>query len=131
MEALFRDLLIGVTSFFRDPEAFAALETMVIPRLFADKTVGTAVRVWICGCSTGEEAYSIAILLQEQMDRLQKQYKLQLFATDIDSRAIDQARSGLYPPARTPGFIHATNAYIKVMPQWPWCRFGTRRGLLA
>ena len=96
VEALFRDLLIGVTSFFRDPEAFAALETTVIPGLFNDKPTGTPIRVWICGCSTGEEAYSIAILLQEQMEKLKKNFKLQLFATDIDSRAIDQARSGIY-----------------------------------
>ncbi|HIJ81565.1 MAG TPA: PAS domain S-box protein [Desulfuromonadales bacterium] len=96
VEALFRDLLIGVTSFFRDPEAFAALETTVIPGLFDDKPAGTPIRVWICGCSTGEEAYSIAILLQEQMEKLKKNFKLQLFATDIDSRAIDQARSGIY-----------------------------------
>ena len=66
VEALFRDLLIGVTNFFRDPEAFAALEEQVIPRLFADKDAGAAIRVWVPGCSTGEEAYSIAILLQEQ-----------------------------------------------------------------
>ncbi len=96
VEALFRDLLIGVTSFFRDPEAFAAFETNVVPRLFTGKPVGAAIRVWTCGCSTGEEAYSIAILLQEQMDKLKKSYKLQLFATDIDSRGIDQARSGIY-----------------------------------
>ena len=96
VEALFRDLLIGVTGFFRDKEAFAELETKVIPRLFEGKTAGAPVRVWICGCSTGEEAYSIAILLQEEMDRLKKSFKLQLFATDIDSRAIDQARSGIY-----------------------------------
>lgn len=97
VESLFRDLLIGVTSFFHDPEAFAELETKAIPRLFADKPAGAVVRVWICGCSTGEEAYSIAILLQEQMDKLKKHYMLQIFATDIDSRAIDLARSGLYP----------------------------------
>jgi two-component system CheB/CheR fusion protein len=96
VEALFRDLLIGVTNFFRDPEAFASLETTVIPALFANKPVGSAIRVWVCGCSSGEEAYSIAILLQEQMEKLKKSYKLQLFATDIDSRAIDQARGGLY-----------------------------------
>ena len=101
VEALFRDLLIGVTNFFRDPEAFAALETTVIPALLTDKPSGTAIRVWICGCSTGEEAYSIAILLQEQMEKLKKNYKLQLFATDIDSRAIDQARSGLYSASIT------------------------------
>lgn len=97
VEALFRDLLIGVTNFFRDPEAFAALENEAIPRLFADKAIGTAIRIWICGCSTGEEAYSIAILLQEQMEQLKKNFLLQIFATDIDNRAIDQARSGLYP----------------------------------
>ena len=96
VEALFHDLLIGVTNFFRDPEAFAALETTVIPSILADKQVGTAVRVWICGCSTGEEAYSIAILLQEQMEKLKMNFKLHLFATDIDSRAIDLARSGVY-----------------------------------
>ncbi|MBK5273994.1 MAG: PAS domain-containing protein [Desulfuromonadales bacterium] len=97
VELLFRDLLIGVTSFFRDPAAFAELEAKAIPRLFADKPAGATIRVWICGCSTGEEAYSIAILLLEQMDKMQKHYMLQIFATDIDSRAIDQARSGLYP----------------------------------
>jgi two-component system CheB/CheR fusion protein len=96
VEALFRDLLIGVTSFFRDTEAFAEFETNVIPRLFADKPAGSVIRVWTCGCSTGEEAYSIAILLQEQIDKLKRNFKLQLFATDIDSRAIDHARSGIY-----------------------------------
>ena len=96
VEALFLDMLIGVTSFFRDPSAFAELESRVIPRLFSDKPAGATIRVWVCGCSTGEEAYSIAILLQEQMDKIKKNYKLQIFATDIDSRAIEQARSGLY-----------------------------------
>lgn len=97
VEALFRDLLIGVTNFFRDPEAFATLEATVIPRLFVNKAPGAAIRVWVCGCSTGEEAYTIAILLQEQMEKLKSHYVLQVFATDIDSRAIEQARSGLYP----------------------------------
>ena len=97
VEALFRDLLIGVTNFFRDPEAFAALEEQVIPRLFADKDAGAAIRVWVPGCSTGEEAYSIAILLQEQMELLKQSFKVQVFATDIDSLAIGQARTGIYP----------------------------------
>jgi len=97
VEALFRDLLIGVTNFFRDSEAFAELEAKVIPRLFTNKPDSATIRVWTCGCSTGEEAYSIAILLQEQMEKLKKTYNLQLFATDIDIRAIDQARKGLYP----------------------------------
>jgi two-component system CheB/CheR fusion protein len=97
VEALFRDLLIGVTSFFRDPEAFAALEAQVIPRLFAGKPAGAAVRVWVCGCSTGEEAYSIAILIQEHLEALKQAYKVQVFATDIDRQAIGQARSGVFP----------------------------------
>lgn len=97
LDALFRDLLIGVTSFFRDPEAFALLQSQAIPRLFADKRAGAPVRVWVCGCSTGEEAYSIAILLQEHQETLKQSYKIQVFATDIDPRAIGQARAGVYP----------------------------------
>jgi two-component system CheB/CheR fusion protein len=97
VQALFNDLLIGVTNFFRDPEAFAALEEKAIPQLFASKAVGSAVRVWCAGCSTGEEAYSMAILLQERLELLKTSYKVQVFATDIDSRAIAVARTGLYP----------------------------------
>ena len=97
VQALFNDLLIGVTNFFRDTEAFAALETSVIPRLFEGKAVGATVRVWCAGCSTGEEAYSIAILLQERLEALKASYKVQLFATDIDARAIAVARAGTYP----------------------------------
>ena len=96
VEALFRDLLIGVTSFFRDTEAFEALEKQVIPSLFEGRPAGSMVRVWSPGCSTGEEAYSIAILLQEHLDEIKQNYKLQVFATDIDSHAIDAARTGLY-----------------------------------
>jgi two-component system CheB/CheR fusion protein len=97
VDALFHDLLIGVTHFFRDPEAFALLEAEVIPRLFAGKPAGSVVRAWSAGCSTGEEAYSLAILLQEQLDTLKLNYKVQVFATDLDSRAIATARTGLYP----------------------------------
>ena len=96
VDALFRDLLIGVTNFFRDPLAFAELETTIIPRIFADKPSGSIIRVWICGCSTGEEAYSIAILLQEYMETLKHNYTIQLFATDIDNQAIEQARKGYF-----------------------------------
>ena len=95
--ALFQDLLIGVTSFFRDPQAFEFLETQVLPALFEGKPVGGAVRVWCTGCSTGQEAYSIAILLVERMEALKKSYILQVFATDIDSRAIATARVGVFP----------------------------------
>ena len=97
VEALFRDLLIGVTNFFRDPAAFLALETQVIPKLFDGKNAGATLRVWSTGCSTGEEAYSLAILLQERMETLKQTYQVQVFATDIDSRAIATARAGLYP----------------------------------
>jgi two-component system CheB/CheR fusion protein len=96
-EALFRDLLIGVTNFFRDPDAFALLEEKVIPGLFEGKPLGAALRVWVPGCSTGEEAYSIAILLQEKMDDLRQNYRIQIFGTDIDSQAIAVARTGSYP----------------------------------
>ncbi len=99
VDALFRDLLIGVTNFFRDPEAFAVLQEQSIPRLFAGKPPGAAIRVWVPGCSTGEEAYSIAILLQERLEALKQRFKIQVFATDIDGRAIDTARSGVYPPS--------------------------------
>jgi len=97
VEALFRDLLIGVTNFFRDPEAFEALEEKAIPLLFAGKPAGAVIRVWSPGCSSGEEAYSLAILLQERLEAMKKSFKIQVFATDIDSRAIDTARAGVYP----------------------------------
>jgi two-component system CheB/CheR fusion protein len=95
--ALFRDLLIGVTNYFRDPEAFQALEEQVIPKLFAGKSADAVVRVWSPGCSTGEEAYSIAILLAEHQKAMKQGFKVQIFATDIDSKAIATARAGLYP----------------------------------
>jgi two-component system, chemotaxis family, CheB/CheR fusion protein len=96
-DALFRDLLIGVTHFFRDPEAFQALEQQVIPKLFADRPVDRAIRVWSPGCATGEEAYSLAILLAERQETLKQRFKIQIFATDIDRQAIDVARAGRYP----------------------------------
>ncbi|MEW6336266.1 MAG: chemotaxis protein CheB [Acidobacteriota bacterium] len=97
LDALFRDLLIGVTSLFRDPEAFAALEAKAIPRILAGRPATAPIRVWVPGCSTGEEAYSIAIALHEQLDERRLGHKVQVFATDIDSRAIEQARSGVFP----------------------------------
>ena len=97
VDALFRDLMIGVTRFFRDPEAFAALQEHAVPRLVADRPADASLRAWVPGCSTGEEAYSIAILLQERLDALKLNFKLQVFGTDIDRRAIDQARIGIYP----------------------------------
>jgi two-component system, chemotaxis family, CheB/CheR fusion protein len=115
VEALFRDLLIGVTNFFRDPEAFRALEEKVIPKLFTGRPASSTIRVWSPGCSTGEEAYSLAILLQERLEAVKKSYSIQVFATDIDSQAIATARAGLYPasiasditPARLARFFTA------------------------
>jgi two-component system CheB/CheR fusion protein len=97
IEALFRDMLIGVTSFFRDPEAFEALEKQIIAGLFSEKKTNETVRVWSAGCSTGEEAYSLAILLAEHQQQLKERINVQIFATDIDSRAIAAARAGIYP----------------------------------
>ena len=97
VDALFCDLLIGVTNFFRDPEMFRVLEQKIIPQLFEEKSTSSSIRIWSTGCSTGEEAYSIAILLYERLEALKKNYKVQVFATDIDSRAIAIARIGLYP----------------------------------
>ncbi len=97
VETLFHDLLIGVTCFFRDPDAFKVLDEKVIPRLLAHKAAHETLRVWVSACSTGEEAYSIAILLFEQMTKLKRPVKVQIFATDIDARAIEQARAGVYP----------------------------------
>ncbi len=97
VEALFRDLLIGVTRFFRDPGSFRQLEEQVLPALFANKPAGSLIRVWSAGCATGEEAVSIAILLQEQLEKEHRSHSVQIFATDIDSQAIAKARTGLYP----------------------------------
>ena len=97
VEQLFRDLLISVTHFFRDPEVFDLLAVRVIPRLFEGKDSDGFVRVWVPGCATGEEAYSIAMLLHEHMDTLEAPPQVQVFATDIDAQAIETARQALYP----------------------------------
>ena len=97
VDHLFHDLLIGVTNFFRDPEAFAALEANVIPRLFEGKGADDHVRVWVPGCSTGEEAYSLAMLLLEHAGSLDQPPRVQIFATDIDTHALETARQAWYP----------------------------------
>jgi two-component system, chemotaxis family, CheB/CheR fusion protein len=97
VEALFRDLLIGVTKFFRDSDAFDILEQQVIPRLVSRKPAKGVIRIWSAGCSTGEEAYSLALLLAEHQETIGKSVKVQVFATDIDSRSIAVARAGIYP----------------------------------
>ena len=94
--ALFNDLLIGVTSFFRDPEAFKIL-SRVLKEMLAKTPKESAVRIWVPGCSSGEEVYSIAIVLRECMDALKKHFAVQIFGTDIDVDAIETARAGIYP----------------------------------
>lgn len=118
---LFRDLLIGVTTFFRDAGAFEAVQRAVLPRLFESKGAKDHVRIWVPGCSTGEEAYSLAMLLREHMDSLSNPPKVQVFATDIDEAAIGTARTGRYPAILLDGlsqerrqrfFNRAENSYV-------------------
>jgi two-component system, chemotaxis family, CheB/CheR fusion protein len=100
---LFRDLLIGVTNFFRDKSAFEALEQLVIPKLFEGAGAAGTVRIWVPGCATGEEVYSIAILLREHLDKLRNVPRVQIFASDIDEAALAVARAGRYPQALMEG----------------------------
>ncbi len=100
---LFRDLLIKVTSFFRDEAAFEALKSHVIPRLFEGRDASDAVRVWVPGCATGEEVYSIAMLLREHVDTLRAAPRITIFATDIDEQTLAVARAGRYPEALLTG----------------------------
>jgi two-component system CheB/CheR fusion protein len=101
IQALFKELLINVTSFFRDPEAFLALKQDVLPLLLAGKPEDYVFRVWIAGCASGEEAYSIAILLRETMEsnlaNIPQTFSTQIYATDLDDDAIATARAGRYP----------------------------------
>lgn len=94
---LYHDCLVSVTNFFRDADAFDMLERECVSQLFNGKSRQDAVRVWVAGCATGEEAYSIAMLLSEQAERLPDPPRLQVFATDVDEAAIAYARRGLYP----------------------------------
>ncbi len=98
-QALFADLLISVTTFFRDSGAFKRLAELVIPRLFEGKGAGDQIRVWVAGCATGEEAYSIAMLLQEEAERHEIRPEIQVFASDLDGAALATAREGRYPLA--------------------------------
>ena len=118
--ALLKDLLISVTNFFRDPEAFEALERDIVPRLFDGKTADDQVRVWVTGCATGEEAYTVTMLLTEYAATLPISPQIQVFATDIDEDAIATARDGFYtindaadvPPERlSRHFVNEADGY--------------------
>lgn len=99
VQALFNELLIGVTSFFRDGAPWEQLAAEIIPTLIAARPADAALRIWVTGCASGEEAYSLAITFSEVMDRLRpaRPHPVKIFATDLDAAAVDKARSGLYP----------------------------------
>ena len=99
LELLFKELLIGVTNFFRDPDAWKQLREQALPALLASRQAGHTLRAWVPGCSTGEEAYSLAIVLKEAVDEiaLRGKFTIQVFATDLDRDAIDKARQGAFP----------------------------------
>ena len=97
VDALFKDLIIGVTSFFRDPKLYEALKEKAIPPLFESGDILHTIRIWVVGCSTGEEVYSMAMLLKEHVDTINSYAKIQIFATDIDDDALNFARAAIYP----------------------------------
>jgi two-component system CheB/CheR fusion protein len=94
---LYKDMLIGVTSFFRDREPFDVLKARVFPRMMEGKPPGSSIRIWVPACSSGEEAYSIAMCLLEHLDDKAQDYRIQIFGTDIDDDSIQEARRGIYP----------------------------------
>ncbi len=115
VKALYEEILIHVTSFFRDPDAFELLKTQVFPTISQNKSADLPIRIWVAGCSTGEEVYSIAISLLEFLTDKATQLPIQIFASDISEQAIDKARAGIYQenqmvevsPERRRRFFHA------------------------
>ena len=99
LDLLAKDLLINVTSFFRDPRVFDLLAEKIVPDLIRDQKPDHPLRIWVAGCSTGEETYSLAMLFREQIDAAKRNIKLQIFASDVDPDAVASAREGLYPEA--------------------------------
>lgn len=133
IERLFNDILINVTSFFRDPETYDVLKNEILPHLLTDKSGRKNIRVWVPGCSTGEEPYSIAIALQEFLsERYLSVGSVQIFATDIDQKAISIARAGIYPetamremsPQRLARFFSKVSNGYQINKQIrDWCIF--------
>lgn len=97
VQTLYKELLIGVTRFFRDPEAYALIQGRVIPEIIRGKKPNATIRVWVAGCSTGEEAYSLAILFREALEAAGAHNEIKIFATDVDSDALEYASVGQYP----------------------------------
>lgn len=129
IQALYQDLLIGVTQFFRDAEHFSRIERDVIPKLFENKQLSTPIRIWIPGCASGEEAYSLAILLLEYRYRKRLNCSIQIFATDLRQEALETARRGIYPESirdvitedRIERFFEKTNDHFRVSRELREC----------
>ena len=125
LDLLAKDLLINVTSFFRDPKVFDLLATRIVPDLIRDRTPDHPVRIWVAGCSTGEETYSLAMIFREQIALTGRNIKLQIFASDVDADAVATAREGFYPatietdvsPARLARFFSRDDHGYKVTPE--------------
>jgi two-component system CheB/CheR fusion protein len=139
LDALARDLLINVTSFFRDPAVFEAMERQVVPELIHAGNPERALRIWVAGCSTGEETYSLAMIFREQIMAAQSDMKLQLFASDVDPDAVATARDGLYPdsitatvtPARLARFFTREEHGYRISPDLRACVVFTVQDVLA
>ncbi len=125
-EALYNDILIQVTSFFRDPDVFKVLQTSIFPEILKTKQADLPIRIWVPGCSSGQEAYSLAIALLEFLERDNKPRAIQIFATDLsDSGALQKAREGLYPdsieaelsPERLRRFFTKENGKYRIIKQ--------------
>lgn len=125
VEALSKDFLIGVTQFFRDPESFELLQKKVVAEIVRNKPPDGAIRVWVPGCATGEEPYSIAILFAESMEAADKNLSVQIFATDIDKEALEHARRATFPeniasdvsPERLKRFFTHDGSFYKIKKQ--------------
>lgn len=99
LPALYEDMLINVTQFFRDPEVFEHLKTSVFPKILPRADTSGSIRIWVPGCSSGEEVYSLAMVLLEFLDERKHEIGIQIFGTDISERSLEKARSGVYPPS--------------------------------
>ena len=139
IEALYQDVLINVTSFFRNPEAFAVLAEKIFPKLLADGTRLEPVRMWTLGCSTGEEAYSLAMLFSECAEAAKSSARLQLFASDLNASCIERARVGRYPrsiaqdvsPERLRKFFVEEDGHYRVSKSIRECVVFSRHNVLA
>lgn len=132
VEALYRDILISVTSFFRNPEAFEALKTRIFPRFLEGRSRHDPVRVWVLGCSSGEETYSIAMCFAEVAEDLGSRVPVQIFSTDLNGEGIERARSGVYakgiaqdvsPERRRRFFVEVDGGYRIAKPIRDMCVF--------